>query len=219
MKTIVLHSGGMDSTVLLYRLKMVEGHEVKAFSVDYGQRHKRELNAAKVICTMMGIESYCADLSSLRHVMAGSSLTDNVTVPAGRYDDEIMKQTVVPNRNMILLACATAWAVSQKYDAVAYAAHAGDHTIYPDCRPEFMDRMRSAMDVCDWHSVKLLTPFADLSKADLVQIGMGLRVPFGFTWSCYEGGQVHCGECGTCVERREAFAIAGVKDPVAYGNE
>jgi len=215
MRTVLIYSGGLDSTVLLYHLR-AEGHEVRGLGIDYGQRHRRELEAAAAICRQLGIEYRIADLSTLRPLLGGSALTDDLAVPEGHYTDETMKQTVVPNRNMIMLAVAIGWAVSLRYDAVAYAAHAGDHTVYPDCRPEFAEAMDRAAALCDWHRVRILRPFIDKTKADLVRLGASLGVPFERTWSCYRGGEYHCGRCGTCVERREAFALAGVADPTKY---
>lgn len=215
MRTVLVYSGGLDSTVLLYEFRQ-QGHEVRCLSIDYGQRHRRELRAAESICRDLGVEHRIADLSSIRPLLAGSALTGDAEVPAGHYKDESMKQTVVPNRNMIMLSVAIGWAVSSKCDAVAYAAHAGDHSIYPDCRPEFAEVMRRAAGLCDWHPVELLTPFVDRTKGDIVRIGADLGVPFERTWSCYEGGQLHCGQCGTCVERREAFELASVDDPTVY---
>jgi 7-cyano-7-deazaguanine synthase len=127
-----------------------------------------------------------------------------------------MKTTVVPNRNMILLALATGHALSIGAQQVAYAAHSGDHAIYPDCRNEFADAMARAMALCDWSQVELYRPFVDWTKADIVRRGAELGVPFGQTWSCYKGGNKHCGRCGTCIERREAFDLAGVEDPTNY---
>ena len=215
MRIVLVYSGGLDSTVLLYHLR-AEGHEVRCLGIDYGQRHKRELEAAAAICRQVGTEYRVADLRTLRPLLAGSALTDDVAVPEGHYTDETMKQTVVPNRNMIMLAVAIGWAVSLKCDAVAYAAHAGDHTIYPDCRPEFADAMDKVAALCDWRPIRVVRPFVEKSKADLVRIGAGLGVPFERTWSCYKGGEYHCGRCGTCVERREAFATASVADPTRY---
>jgi len=215
MRTVLIYSGGLDSTVLLYHLR-AEGHEVRGLGIDYGQRHRRELEAAAGICGLLSVEYRVADLSTLRALLGGSALTDDLAVPDGHYTEESMKQTVVPNRNMIMLAVAIGWAVCLRYDAVAYAAHAGDPTVYPDCRPEFAETMDRAAALCDWHPVRLLRPFVGKTKADLVRIGAGLGVPFERTWSCYRGGEYHCGRCGTCVERREAFAIAGVADPTEY---
>ena len=217
MKSAVLiYSGGMDSTVLLYWLRK-EGITVRTLSIDYGQRHRVELLAAKSIAQKLDVEHRIIDLSPVRELMQGSSQTDSsVPVPEGHYAEESMKQTVVPNRNMILLAVAGAWAISTKSDHVAYAAHAGDHAIYPDCRTEFAEAMRKALELADWHKCSLVMPFIDKTKADIVGIGTRLGVPFEQTWSCYKGGKVHCGKCGTCVERRESFQLAEVNDPTTY---
>lgn len=216
MKTILIYSGGMDSTVLLYHLR-AEGQAVAALSVNYGQRHARELVQAAAICETLEVEHRVADLSSLAPLLTGSSLTDpDVPVPHGHYEEATMKATVVPNRNMLLLATAAAWAIARKADTVAYAAHSGDHAIYPDCREEFAEAMNRAIGLADWHTVELQRPFVGLTKADIVKRGVELGVPFAQTWSCYEGGERHCGRCGTCIERREAFHLAGVPDPTPY---
>tara|TARA_B110001469_G_C9583141_1_gene289223 strand:+ start:515 stop:1186 length:672 start_codon:yes stop_codon:yes gene_type:complete len=208
----------MDSTVLLYHL-LDAGVEVKALSIDYGQRHKKELVLAKSVCEKLGVEHRIADLTALTPLLAGSSLTsDDIEVPDGHYAEENMKVTVVPNRNMILLAVATGWAVSTKSDTVSYAAHSGDHAIYPDCREEFAAGMNSVMQLADWHVVKLDRPFVAMTKADVAKRGAELGVPFEETWSCYKGLDLHCGRCGTCVERREAFHLAGVIDPTPYAD-
>jgi 7-cyano-7-deazaguanine synthase len=216
MKTVAIFSGGLDSTVLLHELRAA-GDEVLALSVDYGQRHRRELDHAKRIAEALGIRWQLADLSAIRPLLAGSSQTsDGVPVPHGHYAADNMKQTVVPNRNMIMLAVAAGWAISEQADRLAYGAHAGDHTIYPDCRPEFAEALAKAIGLADWHRVELITPFIALSKTDIVRRGAELEVEFAATWSCYEGGQVHCGLCGTCVERKEAFLQAGIADPTRY---
>lgn len=215
MNVVLLHSGGLDSTVLLYQLRR-EGHGVRCLGVNYGQRHARELAAAQSICKAVGVEHRAVDLGSIAPLLAGSALTDDLPVPQSAYDMETMKTTVVPNRNMILISIATAWAVSLTYDAVAYAAHGGDHEIYPDCRPEFAAAMDRVMQLCDWHVVRLRPEFVGKSKADLVRMGHEMGVPFEQTWSCYLGGEAHCGKCGTCVERRGAFAAAGIADPTRY---
>jgi 7-cyano-7-deazaguanine synthase len=224
MQIVLLYSGGLDSTTLLYHLR-AEGHSVLALSVAYGQRHAQELVAARALCAGLGIEHQVLDLAAVRPLLAGSSQTDErVTVPQGHYADESMKQTVVPNRNMVLLALALAWAVSRKADAVAYAAHAGDHPVYPDCRPAFVEAMQAVFPLADWHAVSLLAPFLDRDKTAIVRLGATLGVPFAQTWSCYDPqpsvrGLVHCGLCGTCCERREAFLLAQVADPTRYATE
>ncbi len=216
MKVILSYSGGLDSTVLLWYL-LAEGHEIRCLGVNYGQRHKKELEAARALCSLRGIEYEVADLSSLQKMFAGSSQTSKeIEVPEGHYAEESMKLTVVPNRNMVLLSLATSWAVATKSDRVAYAAHHGDHAIYPDCRSEFAEAMNTAITLCDWHPVQLWRPFIDNTKASLVSWGDRLGVPFEKTWSCYKGQEFHCGKCGTCTERREAFQLTGVKDPTQY---
>jgi len=216
VKSIVVHSGGMDSSVLLYQLVQA-GDEVKTISIDYGQRHKKEIIQAKEMAKSLGIEHQVADLTSITHLLSGSALTSpDIEVPEGHYAEDNMKATVVPNRNMILLSVATGWAVSQKFDRVAYAAHSGDHAIYPDCRTEFADILGQAIEMADWQKVSLYRPFVDITKADIDAIGAKIGVPFEKTWSCYKGLDLHCGKCGTCVERREAFHLAGVEDPTEY---
>jgi 7-cyano-7-deazaguanine synthase len=217
MKAIMLLSGGLDSAVLLYHL-LERGYYVRCLTVNYGQRHWRELAAAeKLVRRLLRVDQNQIDLSSTLNLFGGSSQTDNlIPVPEGHYEEESMKLTVVPNRNMVLLSLATAWAVSTKSDLVAYAAHRGDHAIYPDCRPEFVDAMAHAVSLCDWHKVRLVVPFATMTKAEIVKEGARLGVPFELTYSCYKGGIEHCGKCGTCTERREAFQLAGVLDPAVY---
>jgi len=219
MKTLVIYSGGLDSTVLLYDLHQA-GHDLTALSVNYGQRHACELERAAGICQGLRISHKVADLSAIQPLLAGSSLTSpDIAVAEGHYTEENMKTTVVPNRNMILLALATGHALSVGAQQVAYAAHSGDHAIYPDCRNAFADAMAEAMRLCDWNQVELSRPFVDWSKADIVRRGAELDVPFAQTWSCYKGGERHCGRCGTCIERREAFDLADVADPTDYADD
>ena len=216
MKSIVVHSGGLDSTVLLHKLVFL-GDEVKALSIDYGQRHAKEIDCAKSLAENLGVEHRVAELGALADLLGGSALTSSeIEVPEGHYAEDNMKSTVVPNRNMIFLAVSVGWAISLQYDRVAYAAHSGDHAIYPDCRTEFTDALDEAIQLADWRKVSLYRPFVDLTKADLVKAGSELDVPFEQTWSCYKGGELHCGRCGTCVERREAFFLAKVHDLTAY---
>lgn len=216
-KIVVITSGGLDSTVLLYSL-IHQGHDVRALSVNYGQRHRLELQFAKKQAVVYKRVPYVqVDFIDLASVLPGSSQTDlTVKVPEGHYTEENMKATVVPNRNMILLAIAIGHAIAHKCESVAYAAHAGDHAIYPDCRPEFVDALNGAARLCDFHPVEIIRPFINLTKAQIVTKGLGLGVPFEDTYSCYQGLRIHCGRCGTCVERREAFHLAGFPDPTVY---
>jgi len=215
-RTVLIHSGGIDSTVLLGHL-LAEGREVYALSIDYGQRHRRELEAARQICEHYGVKHQVADLRALAPLFGANALTDShVAVPEGHYEEASMKATVVPNRNMLLIAVAASWAMSLKASSVAYGAHGGDHAIYPDCRPVFADALDKAIRLADWHEVCLERTFVGMDKTSIVQRGVELRVPLELTWSCYVGGAKHCGKCGTCVERKEAFVRAGVKDPTDY---
>lgn len=223
MKVVALHSGGLDSSVLLFDL-LNKGVEVLPVGVYYGQRHQRELHAALLVTTQarnrfgtLCREYSMVDLSSLKRFMTGSSQTDeNVAVPHGHFEHESMKATIVPNRNMILLAVAGAIAIANKCSHVSYANHAGDHAIYPDCRPDFVAAMSRALLLADWHEVGLESPYKNMTKADIVTRGAELGVPMGLTYSCYEGLDKHCGLCGTCMERREAFQIAKVRDQTDY---
>lgn len=215
-KAVAIYSGGMDSTVLVYQLRS-QGYDVMALSVDYGQRHRKELDSASAICRITGISHEVADLRGITHLLKGSSLTDSkIDVPDGHYAEESMKATVVPNRNMIMLSVAIGYAISLGAQFVAYGAHAGDHIIYPDCRPEFAAAINTAALLADWHQVELLRPFIRLTKAEIAKRGAELNVPFELTWSCYKGGERHCGRCGTCVERAEAFNLTGLQDPTEY---
>jgi 7-cyano-7-deazaguanine synthase len=216
MKAIVLFSGGLDSTVLATQMKQ-EATQTRLLSIDYGQRHAKELDHSQKVADHLGLAHEILKLPQLGQILGGSSLTDkSITLPEGHYAEESMKSTVVPNRNMILLALAGGHALSIGFDTIAYAAHAGDHTIYPDCRPEFADAMNKALGLADWNDLNLHRPFVDMTKSDLVTLGEELNAPLQLTWSCYAGNEIHCGKCGTCVERKEAFALANIPDPTKY---
>ena len=217
MRAVALFSGGMDSTTMLWALREAQ-YEVEALSFDYGQRHRKELESAVAICAQERIPHSVVDVASAFRFLSGTTalLDGDIEVPEGHYAADSMKATVVPNRNMILLSLAIGRAIATKAEVVAYAAHAGDHTIYPDCRPIFAAVMKSVALVCDWSPVRLLTPFLSLTKAEIVTMAHEAGTPLEKTWSCYKGGELHCGKCGTCVERIEAFELAGVKDPTEY---
>jgi len=217
-KAVVLHSGGLDSTTLLYYIKGM-GFEVYPLTIYYGQRHSREITSAVEICATMGIPERFrkVDLESLQSVMLGSSQTDRtVEVPEGHYAADNMAITVVPNRNMILLAVATAYAISIKAKLVAYAAHIGDHDQYPDCRQVFIDQLAEAIKLCDNNPPYLIAPFSGYSKQQIAELANTIGVPIELTYSCYKGEEKHCGRCGTCVERAEALSLAGVEDKTQY---
>ncbi len=219
-RVVAVVSGGLDSTTMAYWLR-AQGHAVIAISFDYGQRHRKELAFAEQTAADLEASWTLIDLraAGLTSILSGSALTDEtVTVPDGPYADESMRITVVPNRNAIMLSIASALAVAREAGAVAFGAHAGDHVIYPDCRPEFVRAFERMVNVAveGLASIEILAPFLAMTKADIVELGDELRVPFERTWSCYKGGALHCGTCGTCFERREAFALAHVVDPTLY---
>lgn len=205
-KTVVVFSGGLDSTTLLYHLLDL-GHEVKAISFDYGQRHRKELNAATNITQQLKIDHRIVNVAGLAEIFGENALTDRtVTVPHGEYSPETMQVTVVPNRNMIMLSIATGWAIAIDFDSVAFGAHSGEYTPYPDCQPAFVVAMNAATRVCAGTPIEILAPFVRWSKADVVRQGKHLNVPFESTWSCYEGGDAQCGQCSTCIDREIAIA-------------
>lgn len=219
---IVIASGGLDSTVLAYWLAQ-RGAELTLLSFDYGQRHRVELEYAAEIARLLDCPHEIVDLAMLGRLLNGSALTDaDVPVPDGHYTDESMRATIVPNRNAIMLDIAVSLAVVRNADVVAFGAHAGDHAVYPDCRPEFVKRYawsaRVANDGLLNDDFEILAPFITQSKTDIVRIGAAFRVPFEKTWSCYRGGTTHCGMCGTCTERKEAFQQNGIPDPTNYGS-
>ena len=217
MKTIVVCSGGLDSVSLAHKTA-AEQELIGLVSFDYGQRHRKELDYAAACALRLGVPHQIIDMRSIGAQLTGSALTDDLDVPDGHYAEETMRVTVVPNRNAIMLAVAFGVAAAQSADAVAIAVHGGDHFIYPDCRPGFIDAFQTMQDhaLDGYASVQLLAPYVNGSKADIVTDGAKHGTPFGDTWSCYKGGENHCGRCGTCVERREAFHLAGVADPTEY---
>lgn len=217
MDTIVICSGGLDSVTLAHKVA-AEGRLGGLLSFDYGQRHVKELESAAACAARLGVGHEVIDISGVGRMLSGSALTDEVAVPDGHYAEETMKLTIVPNRNAIMLTVAFGLAAARKARAVAVAVHGGDHFIYPDCRPGFIDAFQRMQDEAlqDVAEITLEAPFVQLSKADIVTEGARNGTPFAETWSCYKGGARHCGRCGTCVERREAFDLAGVDDPTEY---
>ena len=219
MKTLVVCSGGLDSVSLAHKVA-TERVLTGLVSFDYGQRHRKELDHAALCAARLGVSHDIVDISGVGRVLSGSALTDDVTVPDGHYAEATMKLTVVPNRNAIMLAIAFGMASARGDEAVAAAVHGGDHFIYPDCRPAFIDSFAAMQThaLGEDASVALYAPFLHGSKADIVTEGHRHATPFAQTWSCYKGGERHCGRCGTCVERREAFHLAQVTDPTEYAD-
>ncbi len=216
---IAVVSGGMDSTVLAYQATGLFSN-VDLLSVDYGQRHRKELGYAAMTAERLGCRHDIVALP-LATMLTGSALTDaSVEVPHGHYAADTMALTVVPNRNAVLISVAYAVAVARGADAVLVGVHAGDHHVYPDCRPAFVSALDEALRIGNEGvgNVRLEAPFVNHSKTDIARLGARLGVEWSETWSCYEGGEVHCGRCGTCVERHEAFRDAGVADPTTYAD-
>lgn len=216
-KTLVICSGGLDS-VTLADLAASEGHLSRLLSFDYGQRHAKELAFAARAAQRLNVPHQIIDMRGIGAALTGSALTDEIDVPDGHYAEDNMRVTVVPNRNAIMLSIAYGVAASLGDTAVAAAVHGGDHFIYPDCRPAFTDAFAAMQNAAldGYAEINLWTPFVRQSKGEIVTQGARLGTDFADTWSCYKGGARHCGRCGTCVERREAFHLAQVKDPTDY---
>lgn len=213
-KGVIIVSGGMDSITLLYnRAKEIE----LAVTFDYGSNHnKREIEFAAYHCKQLGIEHIIIHLEFMHQYFKSSLLSGADAIPEGHYASENMKSTVVPFRNGIMLAIACGLAESRNLDCVFIANHAGDHAIYPDCRATFIESMNEAMAYGTYNNVNIVAPFTSLTKGQIAAIGEKLGIDYSKTYSCYKGGEKHCGKCGTCVERKEAFADAGLEDPTEY---
>ena len=214
MEAVLILSGGVDSTTLLYKM-VDEGYNVHALTFNYAQRHKKEIDCAKRIAAKLQVIHHIVDLRSLARFLGGSALLGGKDVPSCHYTEEAARQTIVPNRNMIMLSIASGYAEAENVPGVFYAAHKNDSTIYPDCRAEFVEALKPAIRLATaWHPVELHAPFVDLTKAEIVKIGLDLKVPYQLTWSCYKGEEVPCHACPTCIEREEAFQINGTVDPL-----
>lgn len=210
----IIVSGGMDSITLLHEYK---DRISLAVTFDYGSNHAiREIECANWHCVQLGIEHLVIPLDFIHRYFKSSLLKGADAIPEGHYADENMKSTVVPFRNGIMLAIACGLAESRGLHYVMIANHGGDHAIYPDCRGGFIEAMSEAMSNGTYEHIKVLAPYTGITKADIARHGAALRLDYSRTWSCYKGGDRHCGKCGTCVERKEAFALAGVPDPTDY---
>jgi len=217
-KAVVILSGGMDSTTLLFDIKQ-QGYEVYAISFYYGQKHNKELGYAEKTCSEIGVNHKVFNLSILNELAPSALTRDDIEVPEGHYEEESMKATVVPNRNMVMLSLATSYAISIGAKKLYYGAHAGDHAIYPDCRKEFAESLKESIRLCDWEGIELLYPYIDMDKGDIAIRGKELLVNYKLTWTCYKGEELACGKCGACQERLEAFKKAGIEDPIKYMDE
>lgn len=212
--SVIVVSGGMDSITLLYDKK----EEIAlAVTFDYGSKHNaREIAWAKVHCGRLGIRHIVIKLDFMQKYFTSSLLEGGDEIPEGHYADENMKSTVVPFRNGIMLSVAAGIAESNGLKKILIANHGGDHTIYPDCRPEFIRAMDRAIANGTYEDVRIDAPYTNITKADIAKIGKRLGIDYSETWSCYKGGERHCGKCGTCIERKEAMALAGIDDRTEY---
>ncbi len=217
-EVIVLISGGMDSVCALY--EATEHYKVVlGISFDYGSKHNsKEIPFAKYHCRKLNIEHIIIKLDFMNKYFESSLLKSGDEIPDGHYEDSNMKQTVVPFRNGIMLSIAAGIAESRKAEGLVIAAHSGDHAIYPDCREEFLSSMSNSIKLGTYVNIDVIRPFVSMTKGQIAKRGQELGVDFSNTWSCYKGKKFHCGTCGTCVERKEAFQTAGLKDPTIYIN-
>lgn len=212
--SVIILSGGMDSVTLLH---LEKERIALAVSFDYGSNHNaKEIECAAKQCEILGIEHIVIPLKFMGQYFKSSLLEGADSIPEGHYEDSNMKSTVVPFRNGIMLSVACGLAESRGLMHVMMANHGGDHAIYPDCRPEFVDAMSEAMRTGTYEGITIEAAFTNKTKADIARIGARLGVDYSLTYSCYKGGEKHCGKCGTCVERREAFSEAGIDDPTEY---
>lgn len=215
-QSLIVYSGGLDSTTLLWEYA---ADIALAVNFNYGSNHNaREAECARRNCAKLGIKLMEIDLGFMAKYFKSSLLEGADAVPSGNYDDENMRSTVVPFRNGIMLSVAAGLAESYGLSTILIANHAGDHAIYPDCRPGFVDAMGKAVSEGTYEGIKLSAPYTMLTKAQIVERGARIGVGYNDTYSCYRGGEHHCGTCGTCRERAEAFALAGVPDPTVYDN-
>jgi len=214
----VILSGGLDSTTLVYDL-VHDGYDVQALSFNYGQKHVKEVDYALTTAVRLGLQHFTLNVSGISQLIRSALTTVSMDVPNGHYTDASMRRTIVPNRNAIMLSIAYGHAVSIGADIVATAVHAGDHAIYPDCRLNFIHALTAAFMTGNQSSITIYTPYIGMTKSDIVKRGEQLEVPWDDTWSCYNGRELHCGTCGTCVERREAFELANVQDTTGYETE
>lgn len=200
---LAIVSGGMDSITMLYCYK--DGIAL-VLTFNYGSKHNaKEIEFAKLHCEQLGIEQIIIDLAFIGKYFKSALLRGGEEIPDGHYEDQTMKSTVVPFRNGIMLAIAAGLAESRSLDSLMIANHAGDHAIYPDCRADFIKPMSAAIKNGTYRNISIFSPFVTMTKRQIAELGFKAGVDYSKTWSCYKGGDRHCGICGTCVERKEAL--------------
>lgn len=216
-KAVVIYSGGMDSFTILHKA-LQDGFELFPLTFDYGQKHSKEIGYARKVCDELGLPHRIIDITAINQLLQSSSLTSDKDIPEGHYAADNMKSTVVPNRNMILLSLAIGYAVDIGASRVFYGAHSGDHAIYPDCRPEFVHAMNAVSKIANYDPVEIVTPYLNGDKISILRDGLGMGLDYSKTWTCYNGRELACGKCGSCVERLEAFSLNNAQDPLQYEN-
>ena len=209
---LVVYSGGLDSYTLLNKA-IKKFDYVEAITFNYGQKHNKEIEYAKSNCAKLNINHEIVNLD-LKNILANSALVGDIEIPEGNYDKEKMKQTIVPNRNMIMISVAASLVIKNNIEYLWYAAHSGDHEIYPDCRPEFIDKMAAVLEICDYHKIKFEAPFQNFSKSEIVKTGLAMGLDYSKAWTCYEGKEKPCGKCSACLERALSFKANNTKDPL-----
>lgn len=215
-KVLILLSGGIDSVTALYSV-LKEHDVIAALSFDYGSKHNaNEIPYAQHHCKKWNIHHEVLNIDFIGKLFKSSLLLNGEEIPEGHYEAENMKSTVVPFRNGIMLSIACGYAESIGAEGLVIGTHSGDHAIYPDCRSEFMNAMGAAMQSGTYVNIELMHPFLNVDKTEIVRIGHQLEIDYEQTWSCYKGGVIHCGKCGTCIERKEAFQLSGINDPTIY---
>ena len=209
---LVVYSGGLDSYTLLNKA-LQNFKKVEAITFDYGQKHKKEIDYAKNNCLELGITHKVVKLD-IADLLSNSALVGDSKIPEGNYDKEKMKQTIVPNRNMIMISIAASLVIKNKLQYLWYAAHAGDHEIYPDCRPEFISKLGEVLKICDYHEIVFEAPFRGMTKGEIIKEGLNMDLDYSKAWTCYEGKENPCGKCSACLERQNAFKINNIEDPL-----
>ncbi len=219
MQTLLICSGGMDSITLAHKIAK-DGNLAHILTFDYGQRHKKETDFARQVAKRLDVKFTLINIANIGAEFTGTALTDNIDVPDGHYAAQSMKITMVPNRNVIMLSIAYGLAATHKLKRVALAVHSGDHFIYPDCRPEFIKSFATMQKLAleGYADIDIYAPYVKRTKSDIALDAKALNIDHRQSWSCYKGEAIHCGRCGTCVERREAFHIAGYVDPTQYAD-
>ena len=211
-KILVIYSGGLDSFTLL-NAAIREGNYVEAITFNYGQKHKKEIDYASQVCSKLNIPQEIVNLD-LEKIFSDSALVGDIKIPKGNYDKDKMKQTVVPNRNMIMISVAASLAIKNELDCLWYGAHAGDHEIYPDCRPEFIEKLGAVLSICDYHKLKFEAPYMKMNKNEILSKGLKMNLNYAQAWTCYVGGSKPCLKCSSCLERASAFKFNKVDDPL-----